>query len=45
MPKKPSEWYLNKTAWLSNFDIEDVLEHYHRTKKFKYEFVGVFTVE
>ena len=45
MPKKPSEWYLNKTAWLSNFDIENVLEHYHRTKKFKYEFVGVFTVD
>ena len=40
MPK-PSEWYLNKTAWLSNFDIEDVLEHYHRTKNFN---VGVFTV-
>ena len=45
LPKKPVEWYTNKTAWLSNFDIEDVLTHYHKTKKYHYEFVGVFTVD
>ena len=45
LPKKPAEWYKNKTAWLSNFDIEDVLIHYHKCKKFNYEFVGVFTVD
>ena len=30
LPKKPAEWYRDKTAWLSNFDIEDVLSHYHK---------------
>ena len=45
LPKKPAEWYQDKTAWLSNFDIEDVLTHYHKTKKYHYEFVGVFTVD
>ena len=36
LPKKPAEWYKNKTAWLSNFDIEDVLTHYHKCKKYNY---------
>ena len=45
LPKKPAEWYKNKTAWLSNFDIEDVLTHYHKCKKYNYEFIGVFTVD
>lgn len=45
LPKKPAEWYQDKTAWLSNFDIEDVLTHYHKTKRYHYEFVGVFTVD
>lgn len=45
LPKKPAEWYKNRTAWLSNFDIEDVLIHYHKCKKYNYEFVGVFTVD
>lgn len=45
LPKKPAEWYMNRTAWLSNFDIEDVLIHYHKCKKYNYEFVGVFTVD
>jgi hypothetical protein len=45
LPKKPAEWYKNKTAWLSNFDIEDVLVHYHKCKKYNYEFVGVFSVD
>lgn len=45
LPKKPAEWYKNQTAWLSNFDIEDVLVHYHKCKKYNYEFIGVFTVD
>lgn len=45
LPKKPAEWYKDKTAWLSNFDIEDVLKHYHKTKKYQYELIGVFTVD
>jgi len=27
-PKHPNEWLFNRTAWLSNFDIEDVLTQY-----------------
>ena len=45
MPRKPASWYVNHNAWLSNFDIENVLIHYHNTKKYKYELIGVFTVD
>ncbi len=27
-PKHPNEWIYNRTAWLSNFDIEDVMDQY-----------------
>lgn len=34
-PKKPYIWYVNKTEWLSNIDIDNVMEQY-KSKEFEY---------
>lgn len=44
-PAQPREWIYNKTEWLSNFDIENVLIQYHSDPSFKYHFHGVFTID
>ena len=44
-PEMPIEWYKNKTEWLSNYDIEDVMNQYDKCKKYKYAFVGVFPID
>lgn len=44
-PSQPKEWIYNKSEWLSNFDIENVLIQYHNDKSFKYHFHGVFTID
>ena len=44
-PSQPDEWIYNKTEWLSNFDIENVLNQYHNDPSFKYHFHGVFTID
>jgi hypothetical protein len=44
-PSQPKEWIYNKTEWLSNFDIENVLTQYHNDPSFKYHFHGVFTID
>ena len=38
-PDKPYEWKKNPNAWLSNFDIMNVLEQYEYTYK-QFEFIG-----
>ncbi len=38
-PKKPPEWKKNKNAWLSNFDILNVLEQYEMAHP-EFEFLG-----
>lgn len=38
-PDKPPEWKKNKNAWLSNYDILNVLEQYESTHK-EFEFLG-----
>jgi hypothetical protein len=40
-PEMPIEWYKNKTEWLSNYDIEDVMNQYDKCQKYKYAFLGV----
>ncbi len=35
-PKMPEEWKKNRTEWLSNFDIDAVLEQYENIPDFKY---------
>ena len=40
-PKKPQSWNLNPAEWLSNFDIEKVMDQYQAKYK-KFNFIGVF---
>lgn len=44
-PPRPEEWYENPRAWLSNFDIEDVMEQYENEPDYKYNFLGVFPMD
>jgi hypothetical protein len=44
-PEMPIEWYKNKTEWLSNYDIEDVMNQYDKCSKYKYAFLGVFPID
>lgn len=43
-PRMPNEWLLNNKAWLTNFDINNVMVQYH--KKYRtYKFLGVFPID
>lgn len=44
-PVKPEEWYDNPDTWLSNFEIEDVMEQYEHDKANKYKFLGVYPID
>lgn len=46
-PKQPKEWKSKPYTWLTNFDIEDVMEQYDYgfDKSFKYKFLGVFPID
>lgn len=44
-PSQPIEWINNKTEWLSNFDIDNVLTQYQNINKLNYKFHGVFTID
>ena len=44
-PEKPKEWLSNPRTWLSNFDIEKVMNQYSLNKEFKYNFLGVFPID
>ena len=35
-PKYPDEWLKNKNAWLSTYDINNVLEQYEKNNNYKY---------
>jgi hypothetical protein len=42
--KKPEDWYSNPRTWLSNFDIEAVMEQYQDVHR-DFVFVGVFPID
>ena len=42
--KKPEDWYSNPRTWLSNFDIEAVMQQYQETHR-DFVFVGVFPID
>lgn len=44
-PEKPESWYKNPRTWLSNYDIQNVMNQYQNTKKYKYAFLGVFPID
>lgn len=43
-PKRPKEWIHNARAWLSNFDIDNVMRQYE-TKYPSFDFLGVVPVD
>lgn len=46
-PKKPKEWYKEPFTWLTNFDIEAVMEQYDASADpdFNYRFLGVYPID
>lgn len=44
-PTKPKEWTSKPRTWLTNLDIEDVMEQYAQDKTFRYNFLGVFPID
>jgi len=44
-PEKPESWYRNPKAWLSNWDIQNVMTQYAQNKAYHYEFIGVFPID
>ena len=46
-PLKPKSWNANEYTWLTNFDIEAVMNQYDIEKdtSFKYKFIGVFPID
>ena len=45
LPAKPLPWYKNPSEWLSNIDIENVMKQYHDDPQYKYNFLGVFSID
>jgi hypothetical protein len=44
-PSQPTEWVQNPVEWLSNFDIDKVMKQYESLDKYKYRFLGVFSID
>lgn len=44
-PVKPDDWVKNPTEWLSNYDIENIMNQYNKIKTYKYHFLGVFPID
>lgn len=46
-PVQPKEWKQKPYTWLSNYDIEDVMEQYDFSfdPSYKYKFLGVFPID
>lgn len=45
MPKKPTEWNNNPNAWLSNLDIDSILEKYSNAEKYQYKYLGTKPID
>ena len=43
-PEKPAEWNTNKTTWLDNFNIEDVMNQYEEAYP-DFEFIGPVPID
>ena len=44
-PEMPKEWLKNKTEWLSNYDIDNVMSQYSNDKKYKYHYLGTYPID
>lgn len=45
MPEMPLEWKKDSHTWLTNWDIENVMNQYKDEKSYHYEFLGVFPID
>lgn len=46
LPEKPTEWNLNPRTWLSNYDIDNVMYQYEKSKDYDgFKFLGVYPVD
>ena len=45
LPKRPKEWEKNKRQWLTNFDIDGVMEQYQDEPKYKFRYLGTFPID
>lgn len=44
-PEKPIEWIKNPKEWLSNYDIDKIMYQYSNSKKYKYKYIGTFSID
>lgn len=44
-PSQPTDWINNPQEWLSNYDIQNVLNQYQSIPVLKYKFLGVFSID
>jgi hypothetical protein len=46
-PVQPKEWTQDEYTWLTNYDIEDVMEQYDyaQNQSYKYKFLGVYPID
>jgi hypothetical protein len=44
-PSQPVEWVKNPVEWLSNFDINKVMQQYEKIPENHYKFLGVFSID
>ena len=44
-PEKPNQWIKNSKEWLSNYDINNVMNQYNIDKKLNYCYLGSFSID
>jgi hypothetical protein len=45
LPEKPLKWYDDPNTWLSNYDIQKVMQQYADDPSNHYKFLGVFSID
>jgi hypothetical protein len=45
LPEKPATWYKKPYEWLTNYDIEKVMNQYEDDEDLKYKFLGVYPID
>jgi hypothetical protein len=45
IPEMPKSWHRNTKEWLSNYDIDNVMFQYSNSKKFRYKYIGTFSID
>lgn len=44
-PEYPLSWIKKNNTWLSNYDIDHIMFQYNDNKKFKYRYIGTFSID